>query len=89
MADNGNAAADTDGTVAVQHYDFRFNDSDGVTRLDHQHVDAFARRTGAIPSRRRSEEAVGAAYDMTPGPGCRCGYFVGDYDGLDCGRSAA
>ena len=68
-----------DGTVAVQHYDFRFDDPDTTPPLS---TDTWLlRSTNGGAS--FSEERIGSAsFDMTTAPDAG-GYFVGDYAGLD------
>ena len=78
VADNGNAAADRDGTVAVQYYDFR-NDSAASPGLT---TNTWIIRSTDGGDTFANEEAVGAAYDMRQAPDAG-GYFVGDYEGLD------
>ena len=68
VADNGNAAADTDGTVAV-HVLRLPQRLRGVTRLDHQHLDhSLDGRGRYVPDgeRRGGRRCVRHA----PGPGC-------------------
>jgi hypothetical protein len=68
-----------DGTVAVQHYDFRFDDPSTTPPLT---TDVWLLRSengGAT----WTEERVGdESFDMTVAPDA-LGYFVGDYAGLD------
>ncbi|MBA3262304.1 MAG: exo-alpha-sialidase [Thermoleophilaceae bacterium] len=80
-----------DGTVAVQHYDFRFDDPSTTPPLT---TDAWLLRS-ADGGASWTEERIGsgtpgvvtpgdgtASFDMTTAPDAR-GYFVGDYAGLD------
>ena len=78
VADDGDA--DTDGTVAVQYYDFR-NDSAATPGLT---TDTWIIRStdGGDTFPAANEEAVGDPYDMRQAPDAG-GYFVGDYEGLD------
>jgi hypothetical protein len=78
VADDGDA--DTDGTVAVQYYDFR-NDSSSSPGLT---TDTWIIRStdGGATFPAANEEAVGSPYDMRQAPDA-LGYFVGDYEGLD------
>jgi hypothetical protein len=78
VADNGDA--DTDGTVAVQYYDFR-NDSAASPGLT-TNTWIIRSTDGGDTFPIANEEAVGAAYDMRQAPDA-LGYFVGDYEGLD------
>jgi hypothetical protein len=78
VADDGDA--DTDGTVAVQYYDFR-NDSPATPGLT-TNTWIIRSTDGGATFPTANEEAVGAAYDMRQAPDA-LGYFVGDYEGLD------
>ena len=78
VADDGNAT--TDGTVAVQYYDFR-NDSAATPGLT-TNTWIIRSTNGADTFPPANEEAVGAPYDMRQAPDA-LGYFVGDYEGLD------
>jgi hypothetical protein len=80
VADNGNAATDTDGTVAVTYYDFR-NDSAATPGLT-TNTWIIRSTNGGDTFPAANEEAVGAPYDMRQAPDA-LGYFVGDYEGLD------
>jgi hypothetical protein len=78
VADDGDA--DTDGTVAVQYYDFR-NDSAATPGLT-TNTWIIRSTNGGDTFPAANEEPVGASYDMRQAPDAR-GYFVGDYEGLD------
>jgi hypothetical protein len=78
VADDGDA--DTDGTVAVQYYDFR-NDSAATPGLT-TNTWIIRSTDGAETFPAANEEAVGDPYDMRQAPDA-LGYFVGDYEGLD------
>ena len=78
VADDGNAT--TDGTVAVQYYDFR-NDSAATPGLT-TNTWIIRSTNGGDTFPAANEEAVGAPYDMRQAPDA-LGYFVGDYEGLD------
>ena len=78
VADDGDA--DTDGTVAVQYYDFR-NDSAATPGLT-TNTWIIRSTDGGDTFPPANEEAVGDPYDMRQAPDAR-GYFVGDYEGLD------
>lgn len=80
-----------DGTVAVQHYDFRFDDPGTTPPLT---TDVWLLRS-ADAGASWTEERIGSgtpgvvtpgdgtgSFDMTTAPDAR-GYFVGDYAGLD------
>ena len=68
-----------DGTVAVQHYDFRFDDPDTTPPLT---TDVWLLRS-TDGGANWTEERVGSnSFDMTTAPDA-LGYFVGDYAGLD------
>jgi len=80
-----------DGTVAVQHYDFRFDDPTTTPPLT---TDVWLLRS-ADAGGTWTEERIGSgtpgvvtpgdgtgSFDMTTAPDAR-GYFVGDYAGLD------
>jgi len=80
-----------DGTVAVQHYDFRFDDPSTTPPLT---TDVWLLRS-ADGGASWTEERIGSgtpgvvspgngtgSFDMTTAPDAR-GYFVGDYAGLD------
>ena len=78
VADDGDA--DTDGTVAVQYYDFR-NDSAATPGLT-TNTWIIRSTDGGDTFPPANEEAVGDPYDMRQAPDA-LGYFVGDYEGLD------
>jgi hypothetical protein len=78
VADDGNAT--TDGTVAVQYYDFR-NDSAATPGLT-TNTWIIRSTNGGDTFPAANEEAMGAPYDMRQAPDA-LGYFVGDYEGLD------
>src|SRR5215210_2420944 len=68
-----------DGTVAVQHYDFRADDPNTTPPLS---TDTWLLRSadGGVTW---TEERIGSSsFDMTTAPDAR-GYFVGDYAGFD------
>jgi len=67
-----------DGTVAVQHYDFR-NDNPATTPPLTTDVWLLRSANGGATW---TEERVGTSFDMTVAPDA-LGYFVGDYAGLD------
>jgi hypothetical protein len=68
-----------DGTVAVQHYDFRFDNPNTTPPLT---TDVWLLRS-ADGGDNWTEERVGSdSFDMTTAPDA-LGYFVGDYAGLD------
>ena len=80
-----------DGTVAVQHYDFRFDDPSTTPPLT---TDVWLLRSGNRGTS-WTEERIGSgtpgvvtpgsatgSFDMTTAPDAN-GYFVGDYAGLD------
>jgi BNR repeat-like domain len=68
-----------DGTVAVQHYDFRFDNPATTPPLT---TDTWLLRS-ANGGTTWTEERIGtASFDMTTAPDA-LGYFVGDYAGLD------
>ena len=68
-----------DGTVAVQHYDFRADDPSTTPPLS---TDTWLLRS-TNGGRTWTEEGIGtSSFDMTTAPDAR-GYFVGDYAGLD------
>jgi hypothetical protein len=68
-----------DGTVAVQYYDFRFDNPASTPPLT---TDVWLLRS-ANGGGRWTEERVGSnSFEMTTAPDAR-GYFVGDYAGLD------
>ena len=80
-----------DGTVAVQHYDFRFDDPTSTPPLT---TDVWLLRSGNGGAS-WTEERIGSgtpgvvipgaatgSFDMTTAPDAN-GYFVGDYAGLD------
>ncbi len=67
-----------DGTVAVQHYDFRFDDPDTTPPLS---TDVWLLRS-ADNGASWTEERIGSSFDMATAPDAN-GYFVGDYAGLD------
>ena len=70
-----------DGTVAVQHYDFRFDDPTTTPPLT---TDVWLLRS-PDGGTSWSEERIGGdtgSFDMTTAPDA-LGYFVGDYAGLD------
>ena len=67
------------GTVAVQYYDFRFDDPNTTPPLT---TDTWLLRS-TNGGTTWSEERIGSAsFDMTTAPDA-LGYFVGDYAGLD------
>jgi hypothetical protein len=68
-----------DGTVAVQHYDFRFDDPATTPPLTTDTWLLRSTNSGAS----WTEERIGSeSFDMTAAPDA-LGYFVGDYAGLD------
>ena len=68
-----------DGTVAVQHYDFRADDPNTTPPLS---TDTWLLRS-ADGGATWTEERIGSSsFDMTTAPDAR-GYFVGDYAGFD------
>ena len=68
-----------DGTVAVQHYDFRADDPSSTPPLS---TDTWLLRS-ADGGDTWTEERIGdSSFDMTTAPDAG-GYFVGDYAGLD------
>jgi Neuraminidase (sialidase) len=68
-----------DGTVAVQHYDFRLDDPDTTPPLT---TDAWLLRSEDGGDTWTEERIGTASFDMTNAPDA-LGYFVGDYAGLD------
>ena len=69
----------SNGTVAVQYYDFRFDDPNTTPPLT---TDTWLLRS-TNGGTTWSEERIGSAsFDMTTAPDA-LGYFVGDYAGLD------
>jgi Neuraminidase (sialidase) len=68
-----------DGTVAVQHYDFRFDDPDTTPPLT---TDTWLLRSENGGDTWTEERVGETSFDMTNAPDA-LGYFVGDYAGLD------
>jgi hypothetical protein len=68
-----------DGTVAVQHYDFRFDDPATTPPLT---TDVWLLRSTDSGANWTEERVGNASFDMTTAPDA-LGYFVGDYAGLD------
>jgi hypothetical protein len=68
-----------DGTVAVQHYDFRFDDPATTPPLT---TDTWLLRSTNSGVSWTEERIGSASFDMTAAPDA-LGYFVGDYAGLD------
>ena len=68
-----------DGTVAVQHYDFRADDSNSTPPLS---TDTWLLRSTNGGATWTEERIGSSSFDMTTAPDAR-GYFVGDYAGLD------
>jgi len=80
VADNGNAGTGTDGTVAVQYYDFRTDSAASPGLTTSTWIIRSTNGGSSFPA--ANEEAVGDPYDMRQAPDA-LGYFVGDYEGLD------
>jgi len=68
-----------DGTVAVQHYDFRFDDPATTPPLT---TDVWLLRSTNGGGTWTEERVGSSSFDMTTAPDA-LGYFVGDYAGLD------
>jgi hypothetical protein len=68
-----------DGTVAVQHYDFRFDDPTNTPPLT---TDVWLLRSTNGGGSWTEERVGDQSFDMTTAPDA-LGYFVGDYAGLD------
>ena len=68
-----------DGTVAVQHYDFRADDPSTTPPLS---TDTWLLRSTNGGTTWTEERIGSSSFDMTTAPDAR-GYFVGDYAGLD------
>jgi hypothetical protein len=68
-----------DGTVAVQHYDFRMDDPATAKPLD---TDTWLLRSEDGGDTWTEERIGETSFDMTNAPDA-LGYFVGDYAGLD------
>src|SRR5215210_6950484 len=68
-----------DGTVAVQHYDFRADDPNTTPPLS---TDTWLLRSTNGGATWTEERIGSSSFDMTTAPDAR-GYFVGDYAGLD------
>ena len=68
-----------DGTVAVQYYDFRFDDPNSTPPLT---TDTWLLRSASGGASFTEERIGSSAFDMTTAPDA-LGYFVGDYAGLD------
>jgi hypothetical protein len=68
-----------DGTVAVQHYDFRMDDPATTPPLT---TDVWLLRSDDGGDSWTEERVGNASFDMTTAPDA-LGYFVGDYAGLD------
>ena len=68
-----------DGTVAVQYYDFRFDDPNSTPPLT---TDTWLLRSASGGASFTEERIGSGGFDMTTAPDA-LGYFVGDYAGLD------
>jgi hypothetical protein len=68
-----------DGTVAVQHYDFRADDPNTTPPLS---TDTWLLRSTNAGASWTEERIGSSSFDMTTAPDA-LGYFVGDYAGLD------
>jgi hypothetical protein len=68
-----------DGTVGVQHYDFRADDPNSTPPLS---TDTWLLRSTDEGDSFTEERIGSASFDMTTAPDA-LGYFVGDYAGLD------
>jgi len=68
-----------DGTVAVQHYDFRADDPNTTPPLS---TDTWLLRSTDSGDSWTEERIGDSSFDMTTAPDA-LGYFVGDYAGLD------